>query len=296
MLRSSRSDREDPDHLRRLRVRHEGVAPPIDKVMDITRESGLSVVRRVDGRRAVTVLANVDSRVASPAAVLADLRDQHLPALRERFPELGFEVVGLAGATAETNEALGRNFMLALLLIYMLLAVPLSSWTQPFVVLAAIPFGLLGAFAGHLVMGLDLSLSSIFGMVPLVGIVVNDALVLLDFINDRRRRGATVSEAVLAAGPLRFRPIVLTSLTTCAGLAPLLFERSIEAQFLVPIAASLGFGVAFATLVTLLLVPVLYSLADDSSSSARRLFRTGLSVPGAPNVGGPSRPPETALP
>ena len=275
LLRFPRSERSDPDRVHGLRLRREGATAPIGSVVELTRESGLSRVRRVDGRRAVTVLANVDARVASPAAVLADLGDRHLPELGEQFPELDFEVVGLAGEIAETNQALGRNFLLALLLIYALLAVPLSSWTQPFVVLAAIPFGLFGAVVGHVVMGLDLSLSSIFGMVPLAGIVLNDALVLLAFVNDRRRRGVPVSEAVLAGGPLRFRPIVLTSLTTCAGLAPLLFERGIEAQFLVPIAASLAFGVAFATPVTLVLVPVMYSLVDDSVSFARRVLGTG---------------------
>ena len=282
VLRYPRSDRADPDRVFGMRLPLDGAALPINKVVDITRESGWSVVRRVDGRRAVTVMANVDPRVASVATVLADVEDRHLPILGEQFPDLGFEVAGLAAATAETTEALGRNFVLGLLLIYVLLAVPLASWTQPFIVLAAVPFGLFGAFVGHVVMGLDLSLSSIFGIVPLVGIVVNDSLVLLDFINDRRRRGASVTEAVLAAGPLRVRPIVLTSLTTCAGLAPLLFERSIEAQFLVPIAASLAFGVAYATLVTLVMVPVIYSLADD-------VVRFGRRAAGEPRVGAGAR-------
>ena len=275
ILRYPRSGREDATPVGSLRVRGAGGnVGPMDQVVDFHRESAPSVVRRLDGRRAVTVLGNVDARVASPAAVLADLQEGSLPALRERFPGLGFEVVGLAGESRETIAALNRNFLLALLLIYALLAVPLSSWTQPFVILAAVPFGLFGAFIGHVVMGLDLSLASVFGMIPLVGIVVNDALVLLDFIDQSRRRGASVSEAVLAAGPLRFRPIVLTSLTTCAGLAPLLLERSIEAQFLVPIAASLAFGVAFATLVTLLLVPVLYSVSDEVLSLLRRSGRS----------------------
>ena len=264
VLRYPRSDRGDPARVFDIRLPHDGALVPIDSVVDITRDSGPAVVRRVDGRRAVTVLANVDARAASVAALLADVEDRQLPVLRERFPELDFEVAGLAAETAELNDALGRNLVLALLLIYVLLAVPLASWTQPFIVLAAVPFGLFGAFVGHVVMGLDLSLSSFFGLVPLVGIVVNDALVLLAFINDRRRRGAPASEAVLASGPLRVRPIILTSLTTCAGLAPLLFDRSIEAQFLVPIAASLGFGVAYATVVTLVLVPVFYSLADEA--------------------------------
>ena len=270
VLRFARADREDPDRVGRMRIRSPGAAAvPIGEVVDLTRESGLSVVRRVNGRRAVTVDANVDSRVASPAAVLRDLETGRLPDLRGQYPEFRFEVTGTAEDMRETTEALFRHFVLALLLVYVLLAVPLSSWTQPFVILAAVPFGLFGAFVGHLVMGLSLSINSLFGMVPLVGIVVNDALVLLNFINRSRRDGASVPEALLAAGPRRFRPIVLTTLTTCAGLAPLLFERSVDAQFLVPVAASLAFGVAFATVVILVLVPVLYSLADEGLSSLR---------------------------
>ena len=290
VVRYPPSDREDPYRLRRMRVRHGSAAPPLDQVVEMTRETGLSVVRRVDGLRSVNVLANVDPRQASPAAVLTDLEERHLPVLGEAFPGLAFEIVGLAGEARETTEALGRNFLLAMMVIYVLLAVPLSSWTQPFVVLAAIPFGLFGAVVGHVVMGVDLSISSFFGMVPLVGIVVNDALVLLDFINDRRRRGASVSEAVMAAGPLRVRPIVLTSLTTCAGLAPMLFERSIEAQFLVPIAASLAFGVAFATVVTLVLVPVIYSLADDCVSRLRRAVPSTGRAPDPPGAAAGTSP------
>ena len=179
-------------------------------------------------------------------------------------------MAGLAGDQAETFEALGQNLLLALILIYALLAIPLSSWTQPFVIMAAVPFGLAGAIFGHVVMGVEFSITSFFGMVPLVGIVVNDALVLLDFINQSRRAGMPTREAVLTAGPLRFRPIILTTVTTCAGLAPLMAERSIQAQFLIPMATSLAFGVAFATLVTLLIVPALYSLADDGSSILKR--------------------------
>ena len=178
-------------------------------------------------------------------------------------------MVGIAGDQAETLESLQEHLLVALILIYALLAVPLSSWTQPFVIMAAVPFGLAGAIFGHVIMGVELSIPSFFGMVPLVGIVVNDALVLLHFTNQARRAGTPAREAVLAAGPLRFRPIILTSATTCAGLLPLLAERSVQAQFLIPMAASLAFGVAFATLVTLFLVPVIYSFVEDASSLSR---------------------------
>ena len=271
LLRYPDSDRTRPEDVTGMRVRRaDGGVAPIGEVAELARTEKLAAIHRVDGGRAVTVHTNVDPGVASAGAVLADVQNQVLPDLGERFPDLRFEVAGLAGDQAETFEALGQNLLLALILIYALLAIPLSSWTQPFVIMAAVPFGLAGAIFGHLVMGVEFSITSFFGMVPLVGIVVNDALVLLDFINQSRRAGMPTREAVLTAGPLRFRPIILTTVTTCAGLAPLMAERSIQAQFLIPMAASLAFGVAFATLVTLLIVPALYSLADDGFSILKR--------------------------
>ncbi len=271
MLRYPRSERMRPEDVTGMRVRRaDGGVAPIGEVAEIARTGRLVAIHRVDGGRAVTVHANVDSRIASAGAVLRDLRDRALPELERRFPGMRFEVAGLAGDQEETFSALRRNFGLSLILIFALLAIPLSSWSQPFVIMAAVPFGLAGAVFGHVAMGVEFSMISFFGMVPLVGIVVNDALVLLDFINRNRRDGMPVREAVLAAGPQRFRPVVLTTLTTCAGLAPLLAESSIQAQFLVPMAASLAFGVAFATGVTLLLTPALYSLGDDLSRMLRR--------------------------
>ena len=271
LLRYPDSDRTRPEDVTGMMVRRaDGGVAPIGEVAELARTEKLAAIHRVDGGRAVTVHTNVDPGVASAGAVLADVQNRVLPDLGERFPDLRFEVAGLTGDQAETFEALGQNLVLALILIYALLAIPLSSWTQPFVIMAAVPFGLAGAIFGHIVIGVEFSITSFFGMVPLVGIVVNDALVLLHFINQSRRAGMPTREAILAAGPLRFRPIILTTITTCAGLAPLMAERSIQAQFLIPMATSLAFGVAFATLVTLLIVPALYSLADDSFSILKR--------------------------
>ncbi len=271
LLRYSRAGREDLGSLREMQVRRPDTSrAPLEQVAELAREDGLPVIQRVDERRAATVHASVDPALASPAAVLGGVRDRSIPAISERFPDLLFEVVGMAGEQEETFAALGRNALLAMLLIYMLLALPLSSWTQPFVIMAAVPFGLAGAVFGHALLGMDLSMTSVFGMVPLVGIVVNDALVLLDFFNRERRRGLSATEAALRAGPRRFRPIMLTTVTTCAGVAPLMLEQSVQAQLLVPMAVSLAFGVAFATLVTLLIVPALCSLADDAFGVFRR--------------------------
>ena len=264
MLRYPGAERRTAGAVTGMRVRRpDGGVAPLEEVADLSRTDRLTVIRRVDGRRAVGVFADVDPQVASAGAVLGSLESDAIPRLRERFPDLRFDVRGQAGSQAELLGTLQRNLIYALILIYGLLAVPLASWTQPLVILMAVPFGLAGAVFGHAIVGLPLSTVSILGMVPLTGIVVNDALVLLDFINRNRRGGMTTFEAAVAAGPVRFRPIILTTLTTCAGLAPLLLERSLQAEYLIPMAVSLAFGLVFATLVTLLIVPVLYSLADS---------------------------------
>ncbi|MBW2618983.1 MAG: efflux RND transporter permease subunit, partial [Deltaproteobacteria bacterium] len=177
----------------------------------------------------------------------------------------------IEGEGKEQEEVLGdvyQGFILALFCIYALLAIPFKSFTQPLIVMAAIPFGVVGALAGHLIMGLNLTIFSLFGIIGLAGVVVNDSLILVHAANRIRGQGATAHEAVTQAGGLRFRAIILTSLTTFASLTPILLERSTEAQFLIPMAVSLGFGVLFATLVTLLLVPCGYMILDDIHSLA----------------------------
>jgi multidrug efflux pump subunit AcrB len=172
----------------------------------------------------------------------------------------------MEGEGKEQKESLAdvvSGFSVALFCIYALLAIPFKSFSQPLVVMAAIPFGLVGAIAGHLIMGLNLSLLSLMGMVGLSGVVVNDSLVLIDAANRIRKKGATAKESVILAGSLRFRAIILTSLTTFAGLTPMILEKSIQAQFLIPMAVSLGFGVMFATGITLLLIPCGYAILDD---------------------------------
>ena len=176
--------------------------------------------------------------------------------------------------------------MLALLLIYALLAIPLRSYLQPLIVMAAIPFGFVGAVWGHIVMDIDLTMVSMFGLVALAGVVVNDSLIMVDFINnamarsgapagradDPEQRSSRLRRAIREAGAVRFRPILLTSLTTFVGLSPLMFDRSMQAMFLVPMAVSLAFGVLFATLVTLVLVPIVYLVLDDARQCTNRIF------------------------
>ena len=164
---------------------------------------------------------------------------------------------------------LARGFALALLAIYALLAIPFRSYLQPLIVMSAIPFGLIGAIWGHVAMGMDLAILSMFGIVALTGVVVNDSLVMVDFINRAVAKGLPLEQAIVDSGASRFRPILLTSLTTFVGLTPLILEKSLQAQFLIPMAISLAFGVLFATFITLLLVPCLYAILDD----VRRLFQ-----------------------
>lgn len=157
-------------------------------------------------------------------------------------------------------------------MIYCLLAIPFKSYFQPIIVMSVIPFGAIGAVGGHIIMGMDLTLISLLGMLALIGVVVNDSLVLVDFINKRRSEGKDLYDTVSLAAASRFRPVILTSLTTFIGLMPLLFEKSTQAQFLIPMAVSLGFGILFATLITLLLVPVNYMVVEDIKALTNKLI------------------------
>jgi multidrug efflux pump subunit AcrB len=156
-----------------------------------------------------------------------------------------------------------EGFLLALFAIYALMAIPFRSYTQPLLIMTAIPFGAVGAIVGHLVMGYNLSMLSMFGLVALSGVVINDAILIIDKINVNRRSGETIRDAVISAGGRRFRPILLTSLTTFFGLVPMILETSVQAQFLIPMAISLGFGILFSTLITLVLIPALYVVLED---------------------------------
>lgn len=190
----------------------------------------------------------------------------------EDKPGISWSFEGEAREQADIFASLGQMTLIALFIIYALLAVPLKSYIQPFIVMVVIPFGLIGAIGGHIIMGNPMSILSLLGFVALAGVVVNDSLVLVDFINQERTRGIPLREAIETSGAARFRPIILTSLTTFAGLLPVLFETSLQAQFLIPMAISLSFGVLFATLITLLLVPAFYEILEDVKDLAIRFW------------------------
>ena len=219
------------------------------------------------------VTADVDRTKGDPNKIVTSLREKDLPALAVAHPGV---LARFQGAREEQEETLGslyRAYMVALVMIYALLAIPFKSYVQPFIVMCAIPFGLIGAVLGHFIMGMELTILSMFGVVALTGVVVNDSLVMVDFVNRNRPKFSNLIDAVRVSGVARFRAIWLTSLTTFAGLTPLVFfEESVQAQFLIPMAVSLSFGVMFATLVTLVLVPALYMILEDLRSTWQWLY------------------------
>jgi multidrug efflux pump subunit AcrB len=247
---------------RRVRLR-DGSEVPLSTVATITRGRGYASIDRVDRRRVVTVSADVDESVADANAINQDLRGSALPQLTRDFPGLSFDFEGEQREQAESLGSLRVNFLVAQIAIFGLLAIPFRSYVQPVIVMSAIPFGLVGAVGGHLIMGMDLSILSLFGMVALTGVVVNDSLIMVDLINRERANGVSMDQAIRDSGARRFRPILLTTATTFLGLTPMLLETSLQARFLIPMATSLAFGIVFATAITLILVPVLYRILED---------------------------------
>ena len=261
MVRYPENERTSLGHIEDMRVRTAaGSEVPFSRVATVEIGRGFSTIKRANRQRVIDVYGDVDLEVANAGEILADLEAGFLPDLLARFPGLHYDLEGEEQERAESMASLGRGFLLAIFIIYSLLAVQFRSYLQPLLVMSAIPFGIVGAIWGHVLMGWDLTLLSMFGVVALTGVVVNDSLLLIDFINRARRAGQPVSKAIQESGARRFRPIILTSVTTFLGLTPLLLEQSLQAQFLIPMAISLGFGVLFATGITLLLVPVSYSL------------------------------------
>ncbi len=273
MVRYPESARRSLGDLEGMRIRTpDGQEVPFSQVAVVEPGRGFASIKRVDRRREVSVTADLDASQTTAGQVIADLETNVLPEILASHPGV---LYSFEGEQSEQRDAMGGlylGFAIAMLVIYALLAVPLKSYIQPFVIMSAIPFGFVGATWGHVVMGLDLSLLSMFGLVALTGVVVNDSLVLVDFINRHRAEGGTVLEAVGKAGTDRFRAILLTSLTTFFGLFPLIMETSRQAQFLIPMAVSLAFGVVFSTFITLMIVPSLYLIAEDFKHAAARLW------------------------
>jgi len=264
MLRYPRDERRSVANLEHMRIRLSGgVEVPFTEVANVTYGRGYESIRRIDRRRAVNVTADVDTSAGNTQEINRKLETKLLPEMQSKFPGIYWSFEGEKSEQAETLASLQYLYIVALIIIYALLAIPFSSYIQPLIVMAAIPFGLIGAVWGHVVMGMDVTILSGFGVVALTGVVVNDSLVMVDYVNRKRSIGLSEMESARQAGMARFRPILLTSLTTFAGLTPLLLEKSLQAKFLVPMGISLGFGVIFATIITLILVPAMYLILED---------------------------------
>ena len=232
-------------------------------VVALEEKPGISYIRREGGYRSVYVWGNIDEEKVEPNEVVTEIQDKLLPQLKESFPSVMTELGGdIEEQQAQQNEQI-LFFLAAMIMVYILLAVPLKSYGQPLIIMSVIPFSFTGAVFGHFVLGLDLSMMSNFGLIAAAGVVINDSLVMTDFVNQRRAQGYSVKEAVTEAGTARFRAITLTSITTFVGVLPIMFETSLQAAFVVPMAAALGFAVLYATLVTLILVPCLYLILLD---------------------------------
>jgi multidrug efflux pump subunit AcrB len=276
MVRYPREQRRSLEDVETMRIRtRDGTELPFLAVADADLGRSYSSIRRSDRSRAINVTANVDEDKAGRSAdeIAREIDAAILPRLASEFPGLRWAFEGEREDQAKTFGGLGRGFLLALLLMYVLMAIPFRSYVQPFIVMLSIPFGLIGAILGHIVLGYPISLMSMFGLIALAGVVVNDAIVLVDFINKHRRDESELLLAVREAGVRRFRPILLTSLTTFAGLTPLLLEKSVQAKFLIPMAISLGFGVMFATFITLVLIPCAYLALYDLKQAWAWIYR-----------------------
>jgi len=263
MVRYPIKARQNIETLEQMMIRLDnGSEVPLWQIADIKPGMSPVSIQRVDRQRTLTVTSDFNKKTGDLSALQRDI-DKWLASEIAGLPGVSYEMAGEAKDTKESSEDLMMGLYGLLLLIYVLLAIPFKSYLQPFIVMMTIPFGMVGAVIGHWIMGMDLTLLSMMGILALSGVVVNDSLVLVDFINNKRKHGMDLFLAVYTAGGRRFRPVLLTSLTTFAGLMPLLFEKSTQAQFLIPMAVSLGFGILFATAITLVLVPINYLILED---------------------------------
>ena len=243
-------------------------------IADIEPFESPSTLYRLNRTSILNVSTDVDKDIANVPLILAEM-DAYLKQMQQEFPELNYRFDGEAEDAADTQQRLTVGLILVLMAIYALLAIPFKSYGQPLIVMSIIPFGLIGAALGHIITGQNLSVLSIFGMLALVGVMVNDSLVLVDYINKRRQQGMELVDAVLHAASIRFRPVLLTSITTFAGLAPILLDGSQQAKWLKPMATSLAFGILFATIITLIIVPVNYLVAREFKYFCNRNITAG---------------------
>ena len=275
MVRYPRQDRRSLGDMERMRVRTPaGDEVPFSTVAVASIGRGPASITRVDRSRTINVQADVDETITTSGEIIGALQSDFLPQLLERYPGLSYSLEGDEADFAESMGGLAQGFLVAVFVMYAMLAIPMKSYILPAIILSSIPLGMVGAIWGHWIRGVELSFVSVCGIAALAGIVVNDGLVLVTFIRNYSRKQNSLKKAVQLAGEARFRAILLTSLTTAAGLTPLLLETSLQAQFLIPMALALASGVLFSTIVTLVMVPAQYLILDDIRGVLRRLVRS----------------------
>lgn len=289
MVRYPEDERQSLSSVEHLHVRaRNGAEVPLTTAANVQDGIGYSEITRTDRKRVVKVSASVNEALANPDDIMADLQSGLLLQLKNDYPGLNLDLEGESRDRAESMGSLGVGFLFSLFLIYGLLAIPFKSFTQPLIVMSVIPFGFVGAVFGHLIYGYNLSLMSMFGLVALAGVVVNGALILIDTVNTLRDQGVPIREAVQQAGVRRFRPILLTMLTTFFGLLPLMSNQSMQAQFLIPMAISLAFGEMATTFIVLIVIPALYLILEDVHDvlklKGRHYQQLGEDIDGTPVV------------
>ncbi len=273
MVRLPEAERESLVNFEKMKLRTPaGDEVPMLEVVEPEYGRGPATVTRVDRFRTISLQADVDLPGGYNAnEIVGKYTEEVLEKIGEKFPGVRYSFEGEQSDQRDSIREMGVGFIGALLIMYVLMAIPLKSYVQPIIVMSVIPFGMVGAVAGHLFMGLNMSIMSMCGIVALAGVVVNDSLVLVDYVNRHRKKGTSIMEAAQNAGARRFRPILLTSLTTFVGLMPMLLEDDMQAKFLIPMAVSLGFGILFATAITLILVPSIYVILEDIRSLPSRV-------------------------
>ena len=264
LVRYPKTDRETTNSINNMFIRTPAGDPvPFESVARMETRQGLLKATHIDFQRAAEVTAQADKAIVEPGKIVAELEENILPDLIKKYPGLSYDISGVSDEEAKLARSMLVGFTLALFGIYALLAIPTKSYLQPLIIMGVIPFGIIGAIVGHWITGYPMSMMSVMGVIALSGVVVNDSLILVDYINKAVASGTTLYDAILEAGSRRFRAIMLTSLTTFFGLVPMLLETSAQAQQIVPMAVSLAFGIVFATVITLLLVPCLTMMLGD---------------------------------
>jgi len=274
MVRFPRDERDSVGYLDNMRIRTPGGGRvPFHAVAEVELTESPTTIRRYDRERAVRISAEVDKQNYEPGKITADVLGKELPEVLASHPGVRHRLSGASQSQQEVTHDLVKGALFAVFLIYALMAIPLRSYTQPLIIMSVIPFGTIGALVGHWILGIQVSMMSFFGIIALAGVVVNDSLILVDFVNRERKLGVPLAQAVNDAARKRFRAILLTSLTTFFGLIPIVLETSLQAQIVIPMASSLAFGILFATVITLFLIPALYLILDDFARWWRRAWR-----------------------